>query len=47
VDFLLRSDQEAAARAELITVANNLPPDAKLQTQVGALLMKAGGTTTR
>jgi len=43
VDFLLHSDQEAAARAELIAVASNLPPDAKLQTQVGALLMKAGG----
>jgi tetratricopeptide (TPR) repeat protein len=43
VDFLLHSDQKAAARAELIAVANNLPPDAKLQTQVGELLMKAGG----
>jgi tetratricopeptide (TPR) repeat protein len=43
VKFLLDSDQEAAARAELIAVASNLPPDAKLQTQVGALLMKAGG----
>jgi len=43
VDFLLHSDQETAARAELIAVASNLPPDAKLQTQVGALLIKAGG----
>jgi len=43
VDFLLHSDQQAAARAELIAVATNLPPDAKMQTQVGALLMKAGG----
>ena len=43
VDFLLHSDQETAARAELIAVASNLPPDAKLQTQVGELLMKAGG----
>jgi tetratricopeptide (TPR) repeat protein len=43
VDFLLHSDQETAARAELIAVASNLPSDAKLQTQVGALLMKAGG----
>ena len=43
VKFLLDSDQKAAARAELIGVAGNLPPDAKLQTQVGALLMKAGG----
>ena len=43
VKFLLDSDQKAAARAELIAVAANLPPDAELQTQVGALLMKAGG----
>jgi len=43
VKFLLDSDQKAAARAELIGVAANLPPNAELQTQVGALLMKAGG----
>jgi tetratricopeptide (TPR) repeat protein/predicted nucleic acid-binding Zn ribbon protein len=43
VKFLLDSHQVAVARAELIAVATNLPPDAKLQTQVGALLMKAGG----
>ena len=43
VKFLLDSDQKEAARAELIAVASNLPPDAKLQTQVGALLVKAGG----
>ncbi|MGA2987164.1 MAG: tetratricopeptide repeat protein [Terriglobia bacterium] len=43
VKFLLDSDQKAAARAELIAVAANLPPDAKLQVQVGALLMNAGG----
>jgi tetratricopeptide (TPR) repeat protein len=43
VKFLLDSDQKAAARAELIGVAGNLPPDAELHTQVGALLMKAGG----
>ncbi len=43
VKFLLNSDQKAAARAELIGVAGNLPPDAELRTQVGALLMNAGG----
>jgi tetratricopeptide (TPR) repeat protein len=43
VKFLLDSDQKAAARAELIAVAANLPPDAELQIQVGALLMNAGG----
>jgi predicted Zn-dependent protease len=41
--FLLDSDQKVAARAELIAVAGNLPPDAELRTQVGALLVKAGG----
>ena len=43
VNFLLGSDQKAAARAELIGVAGNLPPDAKMRTQVGALLVEAGG----
>jgi tetratricopeptide (TPR) repeat protein len=43
VKFLLESDQKAAARAELIAVAGNLPPEAELHTQVGALLVKAGG----
>jgi len=43
VKFLLDSDQKAPARAELIGVAGNLPPDAELHTQVGALLMQAGG----
>jgi len=43
VKFLLDSHQVAVARAELIAVATNLPPDAKLQTQVGALLVKAAG----
>jgi tetratricopeptide (TPR) repeat protein len=43
VKFLLDSDQKAAARAELIAVAANLPPDAELQTKVGELLMNAGG----
>ena len=41
--FLLDSDQKDAARAELIAVAANLPPDAGLQIQVGSLLTKAGG----
>jgi len=43
VRFLLASDQQAAARAELIGVAANLPPDPELRTQVGVLLMNAGG----
>ena len=43
VKYLLDSDQKAAARAELIAVAANLPPDAELRTQVGSLLMNAGG----
>lgn len=41
--FLLDSDQKADARAELIAVAANLPPDAELHNQVGTLLLKAGG----
>jgi tetratricopeptide (TPR) repeat protein len=43
VQFLLSSDQKAAARAELIGVAGNLPRDTKLRAQVGALLVEAGG----
>ncbi|MGO8792342.1 MAG: tetratricopeptide repeat protein [Terriglobia bacterium] len=43
VKFLLASDQKAEARAELIAIASNLPADAELQTQVGQLLMRAGG----
>jgi tetratricopeptide (TPR) repeat protein len=43
VEFLLASDQKAAARAELIGVAANLPPDPEMRTQVGVLLMNAGG----
>ena len=43
VKFLLDTDQKAAARAELIGVAANLPPDAELHTQVGELFMNAGG----
>jgi tetratricopeptide (TPR) repeat protein len=39
VEFLLDSDQKAAARAELIALATDLPPDAELQTKVGALLL--------
>lgn len=41
VHFLLQADQKAAARAELIGVAANLPPDPSLHIQVGRLLMKA------
>jgi len=43
VEFLLNSDQQAAARAEMIAVAANLPPDAGMQIQVGELLLQAGG----
>ena len=43
VKFLLDTDQKAAARAELIGVAGNLPPDAELHTKVGELFMKVGG----
>jgi tetratricopeptide (TPR) repeat protein len=43
VKFLLATDQKAAARAELIGVAGNLPPEAELHTQVGELFMKVGG----
>ena len=42
VNFLLASGQKTAARAELIGVVGNLPPDPGLRTQVGELLMKAG-----
>jgi tetratricopeptide (TPR) repeat protein len=42
VNFLLGADQHAAARAELIAIAANLPPDASLHIQVGTLLMNAG-----
>jgi tetratricopeptide (TPR) repeat protein len=43
VKFLLDTDQKAAARAELIGVAGNLPPDAELHTMVGELFIKVGG----
>jgi tetratricopeptide (TPR) repeat protein len=43
VKFLLDTDQKTAARAELIGVAGNLPPEAELHTQVGELFMKVGG----
>ena len=43
VEFLLDSDQKAAARAELIALATALPPDAELQTKVGTLLLEVGG----
>ena len=41
--FLVASDQKETARAELITVAANLPPDPALQTKVGTLLLEVGG----
>lgn len=43
INFLLNTDQKAAARAELIAVAANLPPDAGLQIQAGNLLLRAEG----
>lgn len=43
VKFLLASDQKSDARAELIAVAANLPPDPSLQTPVAQLLVQAGG----
>ena len=43
VKFLIDSDQKETARAELIAVAANLPPDPELQTKVGALLSDVGG----
>jgi tetratricopeptide (TPR) repeat protein len=43
VGFLLDSGQKTAARAELIALATNLPPDAELQTKVGTLLLEVGG----
>jgi len=42
VKFLLDADQKAAARAELIGVAGNLPPDAPMHIEVGSLLVSAG-----
>jgi tetratricopeptide (TPR) repeat protein len=42
VKFLLDSDQKAAAVAELMSVAANLPPDASMHVEVGELLMSAG-----
>ena len=43
VKFLLETDQKTAARAELIGVAGNLPPDAELHRKVAELFMKVGG----
>jgi len=40
VHFLLDNDQKETARAELIAVAANLPPDAELHTTVGNLLLE-------
>ena len=43
VDFLLDSNQKAAARSELIELETDLPPDANLETKVGRLLLKVSG----
>jgi tetratricopeptide (TPR) repeat protein len=42
VRFLLASDQKVAARAELIALEPDLPPDAELQTSAGTLLLQVG-----
>ena len=41
-EFLLRVGQKAQAQAELIALTADLPRDAELETQVGALLLNAG-----
>ena len=41
-EFLLKVGQKAQAQAELIALTADLPRDPALETQVGALLMKAG-----
>jgi tetratricopeptide (TPR) repeat protein len=41
-EFLLRVGRKAQAQAELVALAADLPRDAELETQVGALLLKAG-----
>jgi tetratricopeptide (TPR) repeat protein len=43
VEFLLDTGQKAAARAELIALAADLPPDAELHTKAGTLLLDVGG----
>jgi tetratricopeptide (TPR) repeat protein len=43
VEFLLDSGEKSAARAELIALATDLPPDAELRTRVGTLLLEVAG----
>ena len=43
VEFLLAIGQKDAARAELIAIAPDLPPDPILQTRVGTLLLQVKG----
>ena len=43
IKFLLDSEQKAAARAELIALAADLPPDPVLETRAGVLLLRVGG----
>ncbi len=42
-EFLLEANEQNSARAELIDLAANLPPDPALQTQVGSLLLEVKG----
>ena len=42
-EFLLRVGQKDSARAELIALAADLPPDPALQTKVGMLLLQVKG----
>jgi tetratricopeptide (TPR) repeat protein len=43
VEFLLGAGQKDSARAELIAMAADLPPDPESQTKVGTLLLQVGG----
>lgn len=43
VEFLLEAGQKDSARAELIALAADLPPDPELQTRVGMLLLRVKG----
>lgn len=41
-EFLLNAGDKPRAQSELIALTADLPPDAELQTQVGALMLRAG-----
>jgi tetratricopeptide (TPR) repeat protein len=43
VEFLLGAGQKDSARAELIALSTDLPPDPELQTRVGMLLLQVKG----